>query len=165
MSYPGPITPKPFETENLHDDDGDIIGSYDIEIEAPPNLADATQPIPSSKVKQPTTFTRVLTRSMTVQPGWTPVMLYPSDPNRKNMTIRVTSLGTDGTGTTPFATDGVRVAADLGDILNAGIINNGQTVTDCFSDHNGPLYIVSTGNGTNGVSQAAVRVDAWSVTI
>ena len=165
MSYPGPITPKPFETQNLHDDDGDIIASYDIEIEAPPNLAEATQPITPTPTTTPTKFTRILTRSLTLQPTWGSTMLYPSDPNRKNLTIKVTSLGTDGTGTTPFATDGVHMTSDVGELNNAGIINHGQTFTDSVADHNGPIYLLPYGNGANGISQGPVRVDAWSVTI
>jgi hypothetical protein len=165
VSYPGPITPKPFETEDLKGNDNAIIESYDIEIDAPPNLKDATQPIPSTKVAQPVKYTRILTRSITIQPTWTPLPLFPSDPNRKNMTIRVASLGSDGTGNTPIATDGIRLTSDVGEITTAGIIVHGQTITDCFGDHNGPLYILATGTAANGAAQYNVRVDAWAVTL
>ena len=165
MSYPGPITPKPFETEDLHGDDASIIESYDIEIDAPPKLSDATQPIPPSAVAQPVKYTRVLTRSETIQPTWSPTMLFPSDPNRKNMTIRVTSLGADGTGTTPIATDGIRISSDSGDILSAGVLLSGQSMSDCMTDHNGAVYVVATGTGTGGASQYNVRIDAWTVTL
>jgi hypothetical protein len=150
----------PFETQNVHDDDGQVIDSFFIETDTPPNLKDATEPIPPSDSNTvPPKVTRLLTRSLIVQPGWDAVQLFPSDANRRGFYLRVTSP-------TAVATDGIRLADNNGEVRTAGQIFHGQTTSgSAFDEHTGAVHIISTNATDGGNASAPVVVAAWAVTV
>ena len=166
MSYPGPIIPPVFGTENLHDDDADVISSYDIEVDSPPDLAKATDVIPTPAVADPVKLTRIITREyymdITNFPANIPVLLLQPDPNRISLTVRVFSP-------TSVATDGIRLSSDLGDVYSAGRLFHSQSSSDAFASHTGALYAVSCSNAVPSSyppagASAPVYVEVWSVT-
>jgi hypothetical protein len=158
MSYPGPVTPEMFGTQNKSDDDGQVIDSFFIETDSPPNLKEATQPIPAPVATTIPVATKILTKSQSIDPTWgTPTQLLPADVRRKCMGFRVNSPGS-------VATDGVRIASDIGDLLTAGRVLHGQTLSDALSCHTGAIYAVTTGLGANGAASAVVNVEIWAVT-
>lgn len=157
MSYPGPIIPPVFGTEDLKDDDGQVIDSFFIETDTPPPLKDATEPIDKTAAIEIPRLTRIITKHQSIDPAWgTPVQLLPADFNRIGVGIRVWSP-------TSVATDGIRLAADSGEVYSGGVLLHNQTPPgDSLSQHTGALYAVSFSVGT-GVASAPVFVEVWSV--
>ena len=161
MSYPGPITPPVFGTQNLRDDDGAVIDSFLIETDAPPTLKDATETIDAPAVKEIPKQTKLLTKTQLIDPAWSgPTQILPGDAKRHGVGIRVWSP-------TLIATDGLRVASDIGDVNSAGIVLHSQTLPgDALSDHTGPVWVLAASLGTTGpgIASAVVYVTVWSVT-
>jgi len=155
MSNPVPI----FGTENMHDDDGAVIDSFFIETDAPPLLKDATQTIDATAAKEIPVQTKVITKDQLIDPAWVnPTQIFPGDPNRKGLGIRVYSP-------TSVVTDGVRIASDIGEVNSAGIVLHNQTdPSNAFADHTGPIYVLAASISTGGAASAVVRVEAWAVT-
>lgn len=155
MSSPVPI----FGTQDLHDDDGQVIDSFAIEVDNAPDLKPAVTPVPAPEVENPAPATKLLTTSYTLDSTAAPIRVFPDDPNRKGLTIKVVSP-------TGVATDGIRVASDIGLLSTAGRVFSGQQLSDALMNHTGCIYIVPTGNGGsgNGVS-APIVVEAWAVTV
>lgn len=152
MSQPAEI----FSTQNMHDDDGQVIDALFIETDAPPNLKDATQPIVIPVLAEPKKTTRFLTGDITIPATWTPVLLLPADANRQGVNIKVYSP-------TSVATDGVRFSDEPGNIYSAGKILHGGSTT--FDNHTGPIYYVPCGSAANGAASAPINLCYWSVTL
>lgn len=157
MSSPFP----PFGSQDLHDDDGQVIDSFFVETDTPPDLKEAAQPVDAPAVQVPKRTTRIFPRDFLLDPAntatTTPVMLFPADASRKNLGIRVTSP-------TAVATDGIRVASDLGEVYGGARIFHGQDIANgALTSHTGAVYVLACGNGTNGAPSAPVLVEAWSV--
>lgn len=150
---------RPFESQNLKDDDGQVIDSFFIETDTAPDLKPATQPVPPPEVEKPAPATKLLTTSYTLDSTAAPILMFPYDPNRKGLTIKVVSP-------TSVATDGIRVASDIGLLATAGRVFAGQQLSDALMNHTGSVYIVPCGNGGsgNGVS-ASITVEGWAVTV
>lgn len=149
---------EPFGSQNPHDDDGQVLDSFFIETDTPPPLKDATEPIPAPAIKLIPRATRLLSRSMTFSSTqvWSAWEAFPGDVNRKGFGFRVS--GTN-------ATDGVRVASDLGDLYTGGRVFTGQSLTDVLSSHTGPVYILPFGAAANGQPTADVSIEMWVVTL
>lgn len=155
-------TPQPFETQNLHDDDGQVIDSFFIETDTPPDLKPAAQTVPSAAVEEPAVCTKTLTETLFLDPAiFGPVQLLPEDKNRQGFTLRVSSP-------TAVATDGIRIASDKGLLSKAGRLFHGQQTNGSWDQHTGPVYIqtckVSDGNGV-GAASAPIAVDWWAITV
>jgi len=160
MSYPGPVIPPVFGTENLKDDDGAVIDSFFIETDAPPPLKDAVEPIDNPALPKLKPLTKILTKHQLVDPQWgqSPIQLLPGDVRRKGVGVRVFSP-------TAVATDGIRLASDIGEVNSAGVIFHGQVdPSNSLNDHNGPIYVMGYSSVTGGVNSAALFVEVWSVT-
>lgn len=160
MSYPGPLTPDIFSTEDKGANDGAIIDSFLIETDAPPNLKDATEPVDPPATKEIKPLTKLLTRHQLVAISWglIPISLLNGDAKRHGVGIRVWSP-------TSVATDGVRVASDIGDLATGGVILHNQTIPgDSFNDHTGPVWVQSFSATTGLIASADVFVEYWSVT-
>ncbi len=156
MSNPYPI----FGSQDLHDDDGAVIDSLLIETDTPPNPADAPQPITNPVLQNPEKWDRLLSVQQIVQVGWDAVSVLPSDPKRHSLTIYVNSIGS--TPGTPIATDGIRLADDRGNMLQAGRLLHGQTIS---INYKGPLSVIGTGGvSANDGNTGPVSVEIWSVT-
>lgn len=144
-----------FGTQDLKDDDGEVIDSLFIETDAPPDIKQATQPILVKELIEPRKITRLLSGDITIDPSWTVSMLLPADANRQELKIRVYSP-------TSVATDGVRFSDDRGNILSSGKVLHGGTSP--FENHTGPVYYIACGNAANGAASAPVSLEYWAVT-
>jgi hypothetical protein len=149
-----------FGSQNLKDDDGQVIDSLLIETDTPPNPADAPQPITEPALQNPEQWDRLLGTQQIIQIGWDPILLLPADAHRQAVTIYVTSIGT--VPGTPIPTDGIRIADESGKVYNGGRILHGQTIS---INYKGPLYALGTGGvSANAGNTAAVSVEVWAVT-
>ncbi len=151
MSHPM----EPFESQNVNDDDGQVIDSLFIEVDNPPPIQDAREPIVVRALPQPKVPTRLISGEYTVVSEWDAVQVFPADANRKSVNIYVYSP-------TAIATDGIRFCDDKGMLATAGKLLHNNTMT--LIDFTGPLFIRSAGNGLNGISSAPVVFEYWSVT-
>lgn len=99
MSSPVPM----FGTQNTKDDDGPVIDSLFLEVNAPPNPADAIEPIPQPELPAPKPVTRLVTGTYTFDVAGianAPWMLLPPDANRKS--LELSAYNTVGTGATEY---------------------------------------------------------------
>lgn len=89
MSSPLPI----FGSQNLTDDDAQVIDSFFIETDTPPPLKDAIETIPTPALFVPPVPTRLLTGYQVLTTAFTdPFMLLATDLNRQQFKLIVTSL-------------------------------------------------------------------------
>lgn len=143
----------PFETQNVHDDDGQVLDSFLIETNAPPVLKDAVEPIVVKGVRDVDPITRLFSIEQVIPIDWDVYQILPADANRKNLTIFVYSP-------TAVATDGVRFADERALTRNGAKVLHGNTID--LSGHTGPLYAFPT--GTAGAASAPVALEIWAVT-
>lgn len=146
-----------FETQNVKDDDGQVIDSFLIETDSPPPLKDATQPIDSIKTETIPDVGRLFTVTQLVMPGWAPWSALVEDFNRKHLYISCFP-----TALTPALLDQILYADEAGKLSNtsamgAGIIFTSQVIERTIDDYTGPLYISP---GPNLVSPIWVSVTA-----
>lgn len=136
MSSPVPI----FGSQNVHDDDGQVIDSFLIETDAPPDLSQAIEPIPvpvKEPIKRPT---RILSGTEILTQTSTPFMLLPPDSNRLHIRLDVFSYAT-----TPGQKDYAIAGDENGKVANANMtqgpfrIRHGKGYT--IDDHTGALWI------------------------
>lgn len=150
--------PEPFETQNKSDDDGQVIDSFFIETDSPPDLAQLNNPILVKALVDPPAITRIFSGERTIDPldpnGVNPIIILNSDARRKYLFIRVESLSA-------VATDGIRISDDLGLVKSAGLVLHGKT---CQMDpHTGQLIVYpGTITGT-GLASAKVSVSWFAV--
>lgn len=149
----------PFETQNVHDDDGPVLDSMFQQTSEPPDLKDAIQfDADAPAVKEPVRQTMIIGGAQLIRSTWTsPTQILPFDENRKSMTIRVFSP-------TAVATDGVRISSDVGLLPNAGFALHGDMVTDFLIEHTGPVYVQSVSATTGGAASADIILSIWAVT-
>jgi hypothetical protein len=92
---------QPFEvfgSQDLKDDDGPVIDSFLIETDAPPNPADAPEPITIPALPAVRPMTRLITGYQVMSSSTQqPIMIAPADANRKQITIKVTSTAASPT--------------------------------------------------------------------
>lgn len=150
MSHPT----EPFETQNVHDDDGPVIDSLFIETDAPPDLKELNEPIIVRALRDPAPITRIFSGEMTLDSTWAAQKILNADNKRKKLLVRVYSP-------TSTATDGVRIADDLGMLSVSGKLLHGGQVD--FDAHTGNVYVVAVGNAANGTASASVSVQWWAV--
>ncbi len=143
---------EPFESQNVTDDDGQVLDSLFIETDAPPPLVDAQEPIVVKGIQDAPKITRLFSIEQVLQPDWDVYQILPSDANRKNLTIYVYSP-------TDVANDGVRFADERALARNGAKILHGNYID--LTEHTGPLYVIAT--GSSGVASAAVAVEVWAV--
>jgi hypothetical protein len=145
-----------FGTQNLKDDDGQVIDTFLIETDAPPKLADATESITVKELDVPRKITRIISRDQVLDPAWvSATLLLPADANRKSLTVAVFSP-------TAVATDGIRFSDDIGNLPSSAKLLHNNNIA--LTEHTGPLYAFTCGNGTGGVASAVINVEVWSVT-
>jgi hypothetical protein len=151
VSHPTEI----FETQNVRDDDGEVIDSFFKEVDNPPDLKELQSPIVVKALIEPKPITRFISGEVIIAPSWTVIQLLPADANRKNFTLKVYSP-------TAVATDGIRMSDENGNILTSGKILHGDDISTF--EHTGPVYVIGCGNGTNGAASAPVSLNFWSIT-
>jgi hypothetical protein len=142
MSHPFEI----FGSQNLHDDDGDIIASYDIEVDAPPDIKEALQPIPAEPEKSPVVCTRLITGTMTLDATIVePFLLLAADAERQQFRMDVLS-----NAASPTNADYVLIADEKsklqlpvdGSVLPGGLMKRVHTGKDFPLDvHTGALWV------------------------
>src|SRR5687768_5417486 len=85
-----------FGSQNLNDDDGEVIDSFFKEVDAPPNPADAPQPITVVHLPEPVKPGRLLTGNQSFTTAFiSPVLVLPADAKRKSITLSVFSTATE----------------------------------------------------------------------
>lgn len=107
MSNPVPM----FGTQNVNDDDGQVIDSFFIETDTPPPLKDAQEPIVLPEPPEIVLPTRMFAGTDVLTAASTPYMLMPADTNRVNLHLDIYSFAT-----TPSAKDYVFIADENGKI-------------------------------------------------
>lgn len=86
MSHPFEV----FGSQNLKDDDGQVIDSLLIETDAPPTPV--LEPIPPTPELKPIPCTRILTGTMTMDASMVePILLFAADTNRQQFRLDVLS--------------------------------------------------------------------------
>jgi hypothetical protein len=102
MSQPYDI----FGSQKSNDDDGQVIDSFFIETDAPPDLTFATEPIPPTSKIEPVKCGRLLTGSlsMTTAVFTSPTLILPADANRKQVSLSVSTDGPVNTASQSSAT-------------------------------------------------------------
>lgn len=158
MSHPVEM----FGTQNLKDDDGAVIDSFFVETDAPPDMTAATEPIEATPYTPIVVTTKILSQNFLWYPGFSaPYMLLPSDENRRQFHMRVTSP-------TAVATDGIRWGSDISTVKSAGILFHGQT-SGAVDNHTGAIWVwgvaATDTPGSPVPVSAPVVVAVWSVTI
>lgn len=152
--------PLPFETQNTHDDDGQVIDSFFIETDAPANLPDAQEPILVKFLPEPKPTTRIISGSFSFNQtdanagNYAPMQILVPDANRQDLTIKVYSSATT-------VTDFVFIAGENG-LLNsqsAGKLRAGSADFD-LSGHTGSVYALP-GNALT----AAIEISWWATTV
>lgn len=108
--------PAIFSTQDLHDDDGTVIDSLFLEVDAPPDVKEAVQqgqPGQETPVKPAPLKTRLLTGTTTINGGAQQFSLVPEDVNRKSLQILITGTNTAVTFNDYliFGTDGAVTSA------------------------------------------------------
>lgn len=139
MSYPGPIIPEVFGTQDKKDDDGQVIDSLLIETDAPPDLKTATQLVDAPETPKIPRPSRLLTGNITlVSTLVSPVMILPADTNRKSVTLSVLS-----TAASPNALVEYVSVADNNGVLNTTSAWNlrNAAIPVTLYDYTGALWV------------------------
>jgi hypothetical protein len=138
MSNPVPM----FGTQNTSDDDGQVIDSFFIETDAPPDLKDAQEPIVIPARPEIALPTRLMAGADVLTQTTSMYQLLPADPNRIDLHIEVYSFAAS-----PGTKDFVYVADENGKI--SSMVNGASTggfkvragKGACLDDHTGAIWI------------------------
>lgn len=157
---PYPYTPKPFETQNLNDDDPIVMDELVKTTSAPADIHGAIEPVVKPTDYRPKAATRALTSTVripTVANGGQVQRITSEDLNRATCKLRGYSKAT-----TPSFDDYVIVADDPGKIASgsvqaANILRHNQTLD--WDGHTGPIFI-TPGPATTDIFE----VTAWGIT-
>lgn len=130
-----------FSTANLEDDDGQVIDSLLVEVDNPPDLREAVEPITIPETVVPTPVTRLIGGYIQFpQTTGAPTMLLQADKNRKSLHLRCLS-----SSATPSVADSVFISDELSKIqyvsgpgTSATPIYNGVSVS--LDEHTGALW-------------------------
>lgn len=157
MSHPTEI----FGTQNTHDDDGQVIDSFLVEVDNPPDLRNAIEPIQVPAKVEPEPVTRLIGGYFTFpSSGGLPTLLIQPDRNRKSLHLRVQSAAA-----TPTFADAVFIADELSKIQYVGGGATSATpipsgVSLSLDYHTGALWAApgSTLAGTISIMWTAVTI-------
>lgn len=151
-----------FGSQDLKDDDGAVIDSFLIETDAPPNPADAPQPITIQALPAVRPITRLITgyqvMSSAVQQA---IQIVPADAARLELVLKVTS-----TAATPTLEDYILVSDEFSKVLfgsgQSGIASRFRQNTSPYilARHTGPLWVMP-----NPSISAAIEVTWWITTV
>jgi hypothetical protein len=99
MSHPFPV----FGSQDLKDDDGQVIDSLLIETDTPPDIKTATEPIPATPTHPPIRTTRLISGTMTLDTNIVePVLLLTEDSGRQQFRMDVFSNSATPSATTEY---------------------------------------------------------------
>ena len=136
--------PLPFETQNVHDDDAEVIDSLFVETDTPPDMHEAQEPILVKALIEPKPMTRILSGTYVFESTknglYSPIQILPADAKRVDMTVKAYSQVTSPS--VPTATDFVWLSDENGKLLDmgAGRMRSGQDFD--LSNHTGALWIL-----------------------
>lgn len=159
MSTPS-FFPEPFSTQDIHDDDPQVIDSLVQETNAPADIKYGVEPVSEVPQFQPVPVTRLFTATVLLSGGADPYPLLPEDVNRKTCRIRVFStnavsanityndfaLFADNRGLASTRAQNFLITCHHGEIID-------------LDGHTGAVWCVP-GPGMT----AAIEVSAWGVT-
>lgn len=145
-----------FESQNLKDDDGNVIDSFFIETDTPPNPADAPQPIFVPAPTIPVPATRLLTGTMQITALMDAVMILPADTNRSSVNVQVYTTAASPTAVGEYVT----LADEPGKCNTSGAwtLRSGKDPYS-LSNHTGPVFV----KGSPTLS-ANMELTWWAVT-
>jgi hypothetical protein len=136
----------PFESANKTDDDGQVIDSFFIETDTPPNILNALKELNSGlreALKAPRITSRMLAGNMSFGIGLNyfaaPTMILPSDANRTSITLSVFS----NAGTPGALVEYLSLADDGGKCLTSAAMNlrHGRNDPVSLSGYTGPIFV------------------------
>jgi hypothetical protein len=143
---------EPFESQNLKDDDGQVIDSFLIETDAPPPLSEALEPIVVKGETKVDKYTRLLSGEVTMGIDWEPVQILPVDATRLDLVLRVYSP-------TAIDTDGIRFSDERGLVRTGGKVLHGDMLN--LADHTGAVWVIPAGD-SSGLASAPVSIEWWA---
>jgi hypothetical protein len=144
MSSPYPsVDPTfgPLHLGNTADDDGQVIDSLLVEVDAPPAPQDLIGPISPEPLIKPRPVTRLNTGNYTIDTTWGPVQVVPADPNRLQLRIRGMS-----NAATPGAGDYILLGYDRGMVgagNNSAVYKLRNNVSLDLDEHTGEVWVAA----------------------
>lgn len=154
-----------FSTQNVRDDDAAVIDSYDIEVDAPPDIKAAIVPMDQPKLPPLPETTRLITGTQVLDSSYVnPYQMLPADANRLSLFISVTS-----TVTGPTFNDYVLIADQGGKVsaAAAGAVSGASRIRAqaVFSptqvpmiNHTGAVYLLPNPSITAAIEVSWVAV-------
>jgi hypothetical protein len=145
-----------FGSQDLKDDDGNVIDSFFIETDAPPNLADAPQPITVVAPTEPVVATRLLTGTIQLTATMDPVQILPADTNRKSVSVQIYTTAASSTAVGEYVT----LADENGKCRTSGAwtLRSGKDPYTII-DHTGPIFVQAA-----STVSANMELTWWAVT-
>lgn len=160
MSNPYPsadATFGPLHVGNTQDDDPQVIDSFLVEVDAPPDPKDLIGPINPLPLVQPEPTTRLITNTYIMDSSWVPFRLLTADAGRVQLRLRVMS-----TAATPSVTnDFLIVGYDPSFIVPGSGFRMWNGVAADLDEHTGDLWI---GPNPNLTASSSLIVTMLAVT-
>lgn len=131
---------EPFESQDKHDDDGQVIDSFLIETDAPPDLRQAEMVVPIAPLITVRPITRILSGYRNLHNGFTVEMILPADADRLSLTLAAFSTNATPTAASEY----ISIADENGKVLtsSAYLLRHGRDPL-VLTGHTGPLYAVA----------------------
>jgi hypothetical protein len=132
----GEVGPDRLNLGDTRDDDATILDRL-VESHAEPPTAEKLPFAVPEPLHRPRPLTRLITGSIDLQPGWSPMQLLPADPDRESLVISAYSYAqTPGIEHVLISDDAAKVSS----IGGAFILYHGQG-TDKSLSHTGPVWV------------------------
>jgi hypothetical protein len=145
MSSPVPI----FGLQNLKDDDGAVIASFDIEVDAPADVRQATEPVEIITPETPTQpdvpsaatpATRIISGTELMFGGAAPLQILYADTRRQDLRIDIYSTA-GSPGVNEYVLIGDELAK-MSNVMASGTFKGRHAKSVDLTYHTGPLFIV-----------------------
>jgi hypothetical protein len=126
----------PLNVGDTEDDDGQVIDSLLVEVDAPPEPLPDTSVEPQRSKVRPAKTGKLLTGTMLVLPGWDAIPLLPADPDRD--TFRLQVIGATATDYILYADDAGKLQNEQGGFRVMATVTGNRVDVDNFT---GPLWV------------------------
>lgn len=130
---------SPFEmfgSQDLKDDDGQVIDSLLIETDAPPDPAKGEMSFDKPAPTLPKIPTRLLTGYQNFTATTDPIMILPADPSRKSVTLTVFSAAAAPTASVEY----LSISDESGKLNTTSAMNLRHGKDPIALDHSGPIF-------------------------
>lgn len=155
----------PFESANNADDDGQVIDSFLIETDTPPNILDALNELNTGlreRLQEPKITSRMLAGNMSFGIGanyfTAPTMILPADANRSSLTLSVFSSAASPSALVEY----LSMADENGKCLTSAAMNlrHGRNDPVSLAGYTGAVYVQLAPSAT-----AAMEITWVAVTV